>query len=326
MNAKSSDSIDSTELKTYTPSRSSAQKRELTSPEFPTDLKKNKPYLSSQSECDQSDQSDQSDTDMSATGQEMDVGGTGAVSRADADAEQLGQQPNVNITLRDADIARISEVLKGSFRGELHGEMSEMVKTIVDGVVSGLRDQIQAIREENVALRRENDSLKIRMQKLESAADNAEQYSRRNCLRISGVRENNNENTDELILEMTRSMDVDLSLQEIDRSHRVGKPNPARARDIIVKLSTFRSREKLYRARRQLKDTGHAGVYINEDLTKFRSSLLYTGRKLVKARRILGAWSTNGTILIKDNDNIVHRIVKPDDLTPYETAPPRPES
>ena len=178
-------SPDSTELKTYTPSRSSAQKRELTSPEFPIDLKKNKQYLSSQSECDQSDQSD-----MSETEQGMDVGGTSASSRDDA--EQLGQQPNVNITLRDADIARISEVLKGSFRGELRDEMSEMIKTIVDGVVSGLRDQIQSISEENVALRRENESLKIRVQKLESAADNAEQYSRRNCLRVSGVRENGN--------------------------------------------------------------------------------------------------------------------------------------
>lgn len=313
MNAKSSDL---TELATNTPSRSSAQKRELTSPEFPTDLKKNKP----QSECDQSD------SDMSETEQEMDVGGTGTASHTDADAEQLTQQPNLNITLRDADIARISGVLKASFRGELRGEMSDMIKTIVDGVVSGLREQIQSISEENMALRRENESLKTRVQKLESAADNAEQYSRRNCLRISGIRENANENTDELILDMTRSMNVDLSLQEIDRSHRVGKPNAAKPRDIIVKLSTFRAREKLYKARRQLKDTGHAGVYINEDLTKFRSGLLYSGRKLVKARRIWGAWSSNGTILLKDNDNVVHRIVKPEDLMPYESAPPRSES
>lgn len=49
-----------------------------------------------------------------------------------------------------------------------------------------------------------------------------------------------------------------------------------------MKLSTFRLREKLYRSRRQLKDTGYAGVYINEDLTKFRSGLLYSGRKLAK--------------------------------------------
>ena len=208
------------------------------------------------------------------------MGGTGATNRADA--EKLRQRPNVNITLRDADIARIPEVLNGSFRGELRGEMSEMIKTIVDGIVSGLRDQIQSISEENMALRRENESLKIRVQNLESASDNAEQYSRRNCLSVPGIQENSNENMDELILEMTRPMNIDLSLQEIDRSHRVGNPNAAKPGDIIVKLSTFRLREKLYRARRQLKDTGYAGVYINEDLTKFRSGLLYSGRKLAK--------------------------------------------
>ena len=66
------------------------------------------------------------------------------------------------------------------------------------------------------------------------------------------------------------------------------------------------------------------GVYVNEDLTKFRSGILFDSRKLAKERRIYSAWSSNGTILLKDNSNTVHKISKAADLVPFQTAVPRP--
>ena len=66
------------------------------------------------------------------------------------------------------------------------------------------------------------------------------------------------------------------------------------------------------------------GVYINEDLTRFRSGILFNARKLAKERRIYSAWSSNGTILLKDNTGNVHKIAKTMDLEPFKTAVPRP--
>ena len=66
------------------------------------------------------------------------------------------------------------------------------------------------------------------------------------------------------------------------------------------------------------------GLRVNEDLTKFRSVILFDARKLTKERRIYGAWSSNGTILLKDNFENVHKIVKDADLAPFKTAVPRP--
>ena len=96
---------------------------------------------------------------------------------------------------------------------------------------------------------------------------------------------------------MTSKLNVDLNLTEIDRSHRVGRPKDTKPHDIIVKLSTFRVRQKLYEARKKLKDNGFEGVFINEDLTKFRNTLLFKARKLFKEIRILGAWSSTGLFL-----------------------------
>lgn len=49
-----------------------------------------------------------------------------------------------------------------------------------------------------------------------------EQYSRRNCLRIHGMKETPNESTDDLALNLALgSLKIYLSLEHIDRSHRI---------------------------------------------------------------------------------------------------------
>ena len=87
--------------------------------------------------------------------------------------------------------------------------------------------------------------MKSRVSKLETAAEAAEQYSRRNCLRISGYREDQNENTDNIVLDITSKLNTNL---EIDRGHRAGRPKDTKPRDIIVKVYTFRARRKVYEA------------------------------------------------------------------------------
>ena len=56
-----------------------------------------------------------------------------------------------------------------------------------------------------------------------------------------------------------------------------------------------------------MKERGHEGTFINEDITKKRSEYLYEA-KLFKSNKLKGCWSSDGTILVKDNDDKVHRI------------------
>ena len=78
-----------------------------------------------------------------------------------------------------------------------------------------------------------------------------------------------------------------------------------------------------------LKDEGYNGVFLNEDLTKLRSKVLFEARKVVKADCAKGAWSSDGNILIKDYDDVVHRLTSVDDLNgivfpPKPPKPPKP--
>ena len=136
--------------------------------------------------------------------------------------------------------------------------------------------RLSCLLKKNANLRKENNDLKARIDKLEAATEAAEQYSRRNCIRVSGVPEENNENTDDIVLDVARAIDFNLDVEEIDRSHRIGKPKSTKPRDIIVKLATFRVRQRLLKNRKNLKtsmfDGGRfKGESVNEDLTIFRS-------------------------------------------------------
>lgn len=236
-----------------------------------------------------------------------------------------------NLSLDDSAIKSIAAALKETIKSEVQTEINVIinntVSNIVEGVLKGLQTQINDLTQENHELRSINESLNNRVQSLEIAADAAEQYSRRNCVRVSGVPESSDEFTDNLVLGIADAIGININMEEIDRSHRIGKPRPnSKRRDIIVQFSTYRSRQKLYLNRTKLKSSGHEGVYVNEDLTKHRSDLLFRARQMVKARILAGSWSSDGVVLIKahkDNKMSVHRILTVEDLDAFKnyTAP-----
>ena len=249
---------------------------------------------------------------------------SGPDSTYDATSKQIAFQHN--ITLSQEDINSISSILQSTFEAKLElmirSVMESSVQHIVDGVLVGLSARVAALEHrnnqlsvQNTTLASENDLLRSRLVKLGAASDNQEQYSRRDCIRISGIPETpNNMNTDAVVADLCKDIGVFLDSKDIDRSHRVCREGGSKPRQIIVKFATYRIRQNVYKARSKLKSAGHADVYINEDLTKKRNKLLYEARKLVKASRINSAWSSDGIILIKDRDNKVHRVQRDEDL------------
>ena len=277
------------------------KKRELTSPEFDIESKKNKVLSHSLSPLGRSD--------VMATNTITDE--TSSIA---------------SITLGDAELRQLSSLMEGMFMSKI----KELVTSIVEGVSLSLEQKLTSIQQENSILKSENDDLRAKISTLETSVDANEQYSRRNCIRISGIDESSDEKTDAIVLSMAKSLNCDIQLEEIDRSHRVGKSTPRtttnnnghasttpaqrRTRDIIVKFSSYRARQKFYMSRSNAKSNGYKHVYINEDLTRRRSSLLFRARQLVKSHVLLGAWSSDGTILVKDTHNNVHRILSDRDL------------
>jgi len=164
-----------------------------------------------------------------------------------------------------------------------------MIESIVAGVVDGLSNRIASLENDNQVLLDENRMLRDRVTDLELGMDASEQYSRRNNVRIFGVPESVDpkESTDDIVLNLCKSLGADMSIQEIDRSHRTGKPGGRKPRPIIVKFTSYRARQKLYTQRRELKScSGQENIFINEDLTQYRAQLLYIARGLKRSRKL----------------------------------------
>ena len=105
-----------------------------------------------------------------------------------------------------------------------------------------------------------NDLIEVQassINNLKLAMNEAEQYSRRNCLKIYGVKESVSENTDEIICRLaTGRCGVPMVTTDLDRSHRVaprsnnasdsraegGNSRNNKPRAIIAKFCSYRIR------------------------------------------------------------------------------------
>ena len=262
-------------------SESTTNKKRLPSPFSPEDhtAKKNKQYTS---DSDTSNSSYESELKMAET-----------MDSSSALLAGLGFGMGVPPEMTPEMLKTVTIIR--AFLGE---DMRDLIKTAVkDALDSGLSD----LREDNERLTKENNELRTRVEKLEASQDDSEQYSRCNSLRVSNVEETADENTDRIVLYIGNTIDADLTMEAIDRSHRVGKPVVRKTRDILVKFVTYRARKSLYTMRKHLKGSEYDGVFLNEDFTKSRSKLLFDARMKVKGYFLRGAWSTDGRLFIKDN-------------------------
>ena len=128
--------------------------------------------------------------------------------------------------------------------------------------------------------------------------DRQEQYSRRNCLLLHGVDETDHEVTDDIIIKTIKDkMDVEITPESIDRTHRLGKKqqNTGRPRPIIVKFSTYNTRHKIFRNKKVLKGKG---VSITESLIQKRVELL---KKAREEHGFKSVWTQDGKILFVGN-------------------------
>lgn len=206
-------------------------------------------------------------------------------------------------------------IIKNTITEQVINSVAEMGKSLSDVIQTSINDRMTSLEQENKLLHNQVLELKTELDNMKMSSgkslDTMEQYSRRNCLRIAGVPESPEENTDDIILDIAKSANVALSLHDIDRSHRLQPRKPlntdqsSRPRDIIIKCVSYRSRDAFFRAKYHLKNSQcYSNVYINEDLTRNRAALLKSARNLVKIKNssVISAWSRDGRIYVKYAD------------------------
>ena len=139
-------------------------------------------------------------------------------------------------------------------------------------------------------------------------------YSRRDCIRISGVSEEK-ENTDEAVLEIADKLSIPLQQSDITVSHRVGPTSSNKPRQIIARINNYDLKHQLLKSSKDLrKISGKERVAVNQELTKTRNKLAYDARQLVKNNKAKSTFIWDGKIFVIDNNNSKHKILSPTDM------------
>ena len=169
---------------------------------------------------------------------------------------------------------------------ELRNE-SSLQRAAYESKIASLESVIKVQNDKNKALQKRIDNV-------EFVLDKQEQYSRRNCLLIHGVPEEQNEKTDIKVTEMCKEdLGITLNRMDIDRSHRIGAGGGNKPRPIIMKFSRYNVRAAVFRAKKKLKGKPRL---ITESLTKSRLSLLKTAWEKLGKENV---WTVDGEIFSK---------------------------
>ena len=180
---------------------------------------------------------------------------------------------------------------------------SEVFKSVIVNVlIIAISETLKPLQADIKLLKSENEALRSELAEVKAKCNENEQYSRRNNVRIFGLPENVHENCYDVVLDLCCELNIDISRNELDRVHRVGRvlnrsnsyTNVAdHPRPMIVKLIGHQSKLKLIKARKNLKGKD---VYIRENLTKVNHALLMFVKKTVlrKLLYIYCRWCYNG--------------------------------
>lgn len=211
----------------------------------------------------------------------------------------------------------------------LFQKLTDEIKLTVEAAVT---NALAAAQVEVKKLQDKVNNLTMRLgrldEKLEMRTEELEQYQRRTNLRIFGVEEKDGENTDQLVVDLCRErLGVDLALEQLSRSHRVGRPQRQSApngrkqsRAIIVRFCSYRDRRRVFEAKKRLKGSG---VVIKEDLTAHRAEVL----RQATARFGVGkTWTQDGRVQWIDQQGVRGTATRLTDLPVVESGPSRPVS
>lgn len=196
--------------------------------------------------------------------------------------ERLGEMRNTISDLR-TEIDLLKTEINGRIDNSLHTTTD--TQAAIDGIKAtqvSFADSVKKNEEKLAAieLAAPTDASKLPGNpEMECKMEAMEQYSRRECLRIYGLSEDENENTRQKVLETVWAMGININESDISMSHRLpvrnlreGEPKP-----VLVKFMRHDLKKAIYSNKSCLRrSVHHYNVYVREHLTKERSRAVFT--------------------------------------------------
>ena len=168
----------------------------------------------------------------------------------------------------------------------LEKKINENIQAEIEKAVKPLCNKIEILERKIAVYDAHFAGLERRLEETEIKIDDAEQYSRRACLRIYGIPPTSgNENAEQCeakVKEVFKEIGVNVPDDMLDRAHRIGQKSKNKTTGVveqtmIVKFVSWKYRTAVYRARKKSEDKA-----IQLDLTARRAKLLVFAKERVK--------------------------------------------
>ena len=207
----------------------------------------------------------------------------------------------------------------------------ETTLTRMNTDLSGLRQDLSDLTQNYIKLelelsvaRQVNSKLKEHIVSLESQCWSNSQYSRRECLEISGIPDKTDQkDLEDTALNIFRKLDVEIDSSNIEYCHWLPSKGPKRA---IIKFSKRKDANRIRHCKKNLKgmDLTSLGisspVFINDSLCQYYKMLWRKCKRLLTNKLIDSFWVSNGSIRLRvENEDrwcVITHISDLEDLLP----------
>ena len=147
-------------------------------------------------------------------------------------------------------------------------KFEKTIKAAVATAIEAMLPQLDAsIAAENDRLTKEVGHLRAALQSQAFELDRLAQYSRRENVRLHGVPETADENTNDVVIAIASDMGVRINEHDICVSHRLQKSRSMQERPIIVRFVRRDTKIEIMRKKKTLRTIdSHRNTFINDDL------------------------------------------------------------
>ena len=239
-----------------------------------------------------------------------------SVSSSEGDSSFVETLEEVTEDIKSVDMESLERKLVSLMDQMKLDMLQEIRKTVEDAVqqsMQGVESRLEGLEAENKSLKEEIKTLKAEVinstkavqiaQDSKAHAVRNEQYSRRTSIRIFGVKENQNEDSKQLSLDIFRDkLGLTFTKRDLNAAHRVGLKKPEQTRALLVQFVNKDDRYTVMKERKRLKGTR---ITLVDDLTKEVHQLF---NRVKNDSRIMDAWTWEGQVKFKTRDGKIRRV------------------
>jgi hypothetical protein len=199
--------------------------------------------------------------------------------------------------------AELAEIRKQNTEREKDRAIFEDLKENVDFLNKKYDDHLKEIKD----LKSENMNLKEQIKEQNQRIDDIDQYGRRMNVLFDGIKEEKKEDTTELVIEQCQKLGINITTQDIQVTHRVGKNNNKKTRPVIARFASVKTAITILQTvKNQFRETDTNTTKTNkpvvnarEHLTNSRALLLKECLTKKKAGKLSKCWIYRYELYVK---------------------------